>query len=189
MIKRGNIFVISGPSGVGKGTLLALLLKKHPEITLSVSATTRTPRPGETDKVNYFFITKEEFCKKIKNGEFLEWAEFAGNYYGTYQQCVEEILDQGLDIALEIDVKGALQIKNKLNDAILIFIAPPSYDELERRLKERNTDSEEAINKRLSIVKSELDKISEFDYKVINNTLETALKKLETIIEKHKADN
>jgi guanylate kinase len=182
MKKRGHIFVISGPSGVGKGTLLALLLKEHPEISLSISATTRLPRPQETDGINYFFISKEDFKEKIKKDRFLEWAEFAGNYYGTYKNLVENALNDEKDIALEIDVQGAIQIKNKIKDAILIFISPPSMEELEQRLINRNTESKQVIEKRLAIVKSEIGKIKEFDYEVVNDKLEDALKKLEAII-------
>lgn len=178
----GRIFVISGPSGVGKGTLLKLLLDKHPEITLSVSATTRIPRPGEVDGVNYFFTTKENFQELIKAGKLLEWAKFAGNYYGTYLETVQETLCAGNDIALEIDVQGAMQIKDKRKDAILIFIAPPSIEELESRLINRNTESKEAIERRLAVVKSEIEKIQEFDYKIVNDDLDEALKNLESII-------
>lgn len=181
-IKRGNIFVISGPSGVGKGTLLSLLLEKHPEITLSISVTTRNPRPGEANGTNYFFITKDEFSSLIEQEKLLEWAEFAGNYYGTYVETVEEALEEGKDIALEIDVQGAMQIKKKIKDAILILISPPSLEELEARLVGRNTETREVIEKRLSIVKSELEKKAEFNYSVVNKDLKEALLNLEAIV-------
>lgn len=178
---NGKIFIISGPSGVGKGTLLKLLLNKHPEINLSVSATTRKPRNGEVESVNYFFITKEKFEESIKNDEFLEWAKFADNYYGTYKKTVQNILSSGKNIALEIDVQGAMQIKKKIPEAVLIFIAPPSLDELKERLVNRNTESEETIKKRLSIVESEYNMKENFDHEIINDKLEKALEELEKI--------
>jgi len=180
--KKGHLFVISGPSGVGKGTLLSALLKNHPDIKLSISATTRKPRPGEIHGVNYFFTTVDDFKALIQKNELLEWAEFAGNFYGTYQKTVQESLDNGHDLALEIDVQGALQVKNKIKDAILIFILPPSMEELKARLEGRNTETQEAIAKRLSIVENELKHAELFNYKVINNEFDTALKELENII-------
>jgi len=181
-VKKGHIFIISGPSGVGKGTLLSLLLKKHPEIYLSISVTTRTPRRGEINGVHYFFVEKEEFQAMIEKGELLEWAEFAGNYYGTVSKMIEEKLSQGKDVILEIEVKGALQSKKKMQDAILIFIMPPSMDELKRRLIKRKTESEESIKKRLDIVNSELEKKDIFNYQVVNKKLNEAVKNLEAII-------
>ncbi|OGI21670.1 MAG: guanylate kinase [Candidatus Melainabacteria bacterium RIFOXYA12_FULL_32_12] len=180
--RKGRVFIISGPSGVGKGTLLSLLIGKHPEIVLSVSVTTRKPRTGEVHGVNYIFISKEEFEEMIEKDEFLEWAVFAGNYYGTYANIVQESLNMGLDVALEIDVKGALQVKEKLKDAILIFILPPSIAELQTRLFKRKTDSQESIQKRLSIVKSEIEKKHLFDYEIVNQDLDTAIKNLEAIV-------
>lgn len=179
---KGNIFVISGPSGVGKGTLLNKLLEKHPEISLSVSATTRNPREGEVEGVNYYFLQKPEFQRKIEQGEFLEWAEFAGNYYGTPIKPIQNTVAEGKDVILEIEVQGAMQVKDKLPDAVLIFIMPPSFDDLKSRLTNRATESQEAIEKRLSIVKSELEKVEEFDYKVINDNVDRALSELEEII-------
>ncbi|OGH98112.1 MAG: guanylate kinase [Candidatus Melainabacteria bacterium GWF2_32_7] len=180
--RKGRVFIISGPSGVGKGTLLSLLIGKHPEIVLSVSVTTRKPRTGEVHGVNYIFISKEEFEEMIEKDEFLEWAIFAGNYYGTYANIVQESLNMGLDVALEIDVKGALQVKEKLKDAVLIFILPPSIAELQTRLFKRKTDSQESIQKRLSIVKSEIEKKHLFDYEIVNQDLDMAIKNLEAIV-------
>ena len=133
-IKNGKLFVISGSSGVGKGTLLKELLAKRPELKLSVSATTRNPRPGEEEGINYFFLTREQFEEDVKNGEFLEWAEFNGNCYGTKEPYVRRTLAKGKHLILEIETQGALQIKQKLPDAILIFILPPSLEELEPKL-------------------------------------------------------
>lgn len=186
--KKGQVFVISGPSGVGKGTLLTLLCDKHPDIILSVSVTTRKPREKEIEGKDYIFTTKEKFEEMIKKGDFLEWADFAGNYYGTCASTVEQALLANKNIALEIDVKGALQIKEKIKDAVLVFIMPPSMKELESRLFKRKTDSPEAIKKRLSIVKSEIEKKKEFNYEIINEDLDVAIHNLEAIVlaEKYK---
>ncbi|MFH0702356.1 MAG: guanylate kinase [bacterium] len=179
---KSHIFVISGPSGVGKGTLLSMLIKKHPEISLSISVTTRKPRHKETDGVNYFFTAKEIFENLIKEEKLLEWAEFAGNYYGTYLKTVEKALSENKDIALEIDVKGAVQIKEKIKEAVLIFIMPPSMEELQTRLFKRSTESKEIIEKRLAVVTSEIESKKEFDYEIINEDLDEALRNLEAII-------
>lgn len=181
-VKKGTLFVISGPSGVGKGTLVSMLREKHPEIKLSVSATTRNPRPGEINGTHYFFLTKEDFKNRIELGEFLEWAEFSGNLYGTNKNFVEKMLEDGQNIILEIEVQGALQVKNKLKDVILIFIEPPSFEELKERLIKRCTETEEEIQKRLAIVKKELEQKHEFNYVMINDNLDTSLQNLETII-------
>ncbi|MCQ2739342.1 MAG: guanylate kinase [bacterium] len=178
----GKLFVISGSSGVGKGTLLKEFLNRHENFKLSVSCTTRQPRIGEVDGTNYFFITNDEFDKHIKNNDFLEWAEFSGNRYGTQKSYVEKKLSEGKNIILEIDTKGALQIKSIIPNSVMIFILPPSFEELEARLRGRNTETEEAIQKRLQSVKSEIENSKYFDYKVVNDNLETALKKLENIM-------
>jgi len=178
---EGRLFIISGCSGVGKGTLLKLFLEKNSNIIFSISATTREPREGEKDGVNYFFITKDEFKKSVENNEFLEWAEFSGNYYGTKRSFVEKTLAKGIDVILEIEVKGASQVKSKMPDAVSIFIMPPSVDELEARLRGRHTESEEAIQKRLSAANCEIEAGKNFDYKVVNDNLEQALNNLQTI--------
>ena len=180
--QKGKLFVISGPSGVGKGTLLLELLSRHPEISLSVSATTRNPRPGEVNGKNYFFTSKDDFKQLIQNNELLEWAEFAGNYYGTYVKTVEDTLSSGKDLAIEIEVQGAIQVKNKIKEAVLIFIMPPSVEELKQRLTGRNTETPEAIAKRLSIVESEFKSRDIFDFTVVNDDIERAIKELEDII-------
>lgn len=181
-LKKGTLFVISGPSGVGKGTLVKMLRENTPQIKISVSATTRSPRPGEINGVHYLFLTKEDFKNKIEAGEFLEWAEFSGNFYGTNKKFVEKKLEEGQNIILEIDVQGAFQVKNKLEDAILIFIEPPCFEELQSRLFKRRTESDEEIQKRLSIVKSELEQKKKFNYTVVNDNLDIAFNNLETII-------
>lgn len=187
--QKGRIFIISGPSGVGKGTSLSLLLREHPEIVLSTSLTTRNPRKGEKEGVDYFFTTKEHFEEMIKEGKLLEWAEFAGNYYGTCIDVVNNIISQGKDIILEIDVQGALQVKEKIKDITLIFIMPPSFDELESRLYNRNTDTKENIEKRLAIFRDEIEKKKDFDYEIVNKDLDETVKKLEEIIIKERDKN
>ena len=178
----GHLFVISGSSGVGKGTLLKLFLDKHPEFKLSVSCTTRNPREGEEYGKNYFFIKREEFETLIKNNEFLEWAEFSGNMYGTQKAYVERKLAEGKNLILELDTTGALNVKKSMPEACLIFILPPSLEELEARLRGRHTESEEAIQKRLATVKIEIERSNQFDYKVVNDDLEKALINLENIM-------
>ena len=176
-----KLFVISGSSGVGKGTVINSLLYKHKDIILSISYTTRTPRTGEKDGVNYFYTTQEDFLQSVKNGEFLEWAEFSENCYGTKQSFVEKTLKKS-HVLLEIDTQGAVQVKEKMPEAILIFIAPPSYEELEQRLRGRKTDTEEAIKKRLEFVQTEKENSKKFDYVIVNDTVENAVKKIEDII-------
>jgi guanylate kinase len=180
--KKGSLFVIAGPSGVGKGTLVKMLISNHPEIALSISATTRKPRQGEEHGIHYFFLTREDFESRINNDEFFEWAEFSGNLYGTNRLFVEKMLEEGKHVILEIEVKGALQVKSKMPGAVLIFIEPPSLEELKARLVGRNTEKDEEIQRRLSIVDSEYAKKSEFNFVVVNDKLEEAYKKLESII-------
>lgn len=180
--KKGKLFVISGSSGVGKGTLLKKLLARNPELEVSISATTRKPRPGEVDGVNYFFTARDEFLKEVDNGEFLEWAEFNGNYYGTKQAWVERNLNKGRNLILEIETNGALQIKTKLPDSVLIFILPPSIEELENRLRGRNTEDEETIQGRLHEVRREIECSKNYDYKIVNDDIARALDELESVI-------
>jgi len=181
-----KLFVISGSSGVGKGTVIERFLKKNPDFCLSISYTTRAIRQNETDGLNYFYITNEEFQKCIANDEFLEWAEFAGNLYGTKKQFVEQCLRDNRDVILEIDTKGALQVKLKTLEAVLIFIKPPSYEELETRLRGRQTEDEETIQKRLEIVREELVLSHNFDYIIVNDDLDNAVWQLENVIEGEK---
>ena len=177
-----KLFVISGSSGVGKGTVIKEFLNKHPEFRLSISCTTRGKREGEEHGVNYFFLTPEEFKECISKDEFLEWAEFSGNHYGTRKAFVEGCLNNGENLILEIDTKGALNVKKIMPEAELIFIAPPSIEELEARLRGRHTESEEAIQKRLASIKLEIENSKHFDYKVVNDTVENAVRELEKIM-------
>jgi guanylate kinase len=181
-MQAGKLVVLTGPSGVGKGTLVRLLLVRHPELYLSISATTRNPRPGEIDGQNYYFVTKEQFEQMIRAGELLEWAEYAGNYYGTPRVKVEEQLDRDRVVILEIEVVGAKQIEHTFPQALRIFILPPSELELERRLRDRGQDAEAAIARRLERAKEELAASAEFDRQIVNNDLETALTELEAAI-------
>lgn len=177
-----KLFVISGSSGVGKGTVIKEFLAKHQEFRLSVSCTTRAPREGEVNGVNYFFLTKNEFENCVKNDEFLEWAEFSGNCYGTKKSFVQECLKKGENILLEIDTKGALNVKRIMPEATLIFIVPPSIEELEARLRGRHTETEEAIQKRLASIKLEIENSKKYDYQVVNDTVENAVHQLEKIM-------
>ena len=181
----GKLFVISGSSGVGKGTVINEFLKLHPDFKLSISCTTRNKREGEINGINYFFLTKHEFQSCIENNEFLEWAEFSGNFYGTKKEFVEKSLSRGENLILEIDTKGALNVKKIMPEANLIFIAPPSIEELEARLRGRHTETEEAIQKRLSAIKSEIENSKLYDYIVVNDTVENAVKQIEDIIKNY----
>ncbi len=176
-----KLFVISGSSGVGKGTVIKALLSKRSDIMLSISYTTRKPRPNEKEGINYFYTNKDDFMKAVKNNEFLEWAEFSGNCYGTKKSFVLDSLNKN-HVLLEIDTQGALQIKKKMPEATLIFIAPPSYEELVSRLRGRHTESEEAIQKRLEFVNFEKENSKQFDHIVVNDTVENAIKQIEKII-------
>ena len=177
-----KLFVVSGSSGVGKGTVLKAFLSKNPDFMLSISCTTRSPREGEVDGVNYFFMTKDDFKDCIDKDKFLEWAKFARNFYGTKRKFINKCLEEGKDIILEIDTQGALQVKTQMPEAVLIFICPPSLEDLEKRLRGRHTEDEETIRKRLNIVKEEIDRAKNFDYKIVNDDLQRAVSELEEII-------
>lgn len=176
-----KLYIISGSSGVGKGTLIKEFLKENDRIKLSVSSTTRKPRPTEVHGINYFFITKEEFERSIQNKNFLEWAIYNDNYYGTDKEYVEKTLASGFDLILEIEVQGASQIKKKMPEAISIFIEPPSLTELENRLRGRNSEDEQTIQKRMKIVKDEMEQSKFFDYRIVNDNIEKAVKELKEI--------
>lgn len=181
--KKGILFVVSGPSGTGKGTICKKILQKRDDLFLSVSATTRLPREGEEEGVAYFFMKKEEFEQKIAEGDILEYALFCGNYYGTPRKAVEKMLNDGKDVILEIEVQGAMQIKEKYKDAVCIFTLPPSMAELEKRLRGRDTETEEALKSRLLRAKEEFEYASKYDYMILNDDIDSALARLETIIE------
>ena len=167
--KKGILFVFSGPSGVGKGTLKAKLFEEFAgRIAYSVSATTRGPREGEVDGKDYFFISRQEFERRVKNNEFLEHAEFAGNCYGTPRAYVEKLLDSGMNVVLEIDVQGALQVMKSMPECVSVFILPPSFEELERRLRGRGTETEEKVRERLETAKRELPYAPQYDYQIVN---------------------
>lgn len=183
---RGNLFIVSGPSGVGKGTVLSIIYARDERVKLSVSATTRAPREGEINGVHYHFITKEQFEENIKEGRMLEYAEYVGNYYGTPYDSVEKMRNEGIDVILEIEVKGALQVMQKVKDAVSVFILPPSLEELENRLRGRGTESEERIAKRLEKAKEELTFACEYQYNVVNNTPEQAADDLYGIIRSYR---
>ncbi len=185
---KKKLFVLSGSSGVGKGTVISGFLKRNPSYSLSISCTTRKMRPGETEGVNYFYLTREEFEKSVQNGEFLEWAEFAQNLYGTKRAFVEKCLNNGKDLILELETIGALKVKNQMPDAVLIFIAPPSFEELEHRLRNRHTEDEETIQKRLSEVRAEIERSKKYDYVIVNDEVDRAIAELEKII-KDEASN
>ena len=179
---KNRLFVISGSSGVGKGTVIKEFLAKHPESKLSISCTTRGKSDGEVHGKNYFFLTKKEFKKCVENEDFLEWAEFSGNHYGTRKSFVEDCLKNGDNLILEIDTKGALNVKKIMPEAVLIFIAPPSLEELESRLRGRHTETEEAIQKRLASIKLEMENSKHFDYRIVNDEIANAVKALEEIM-------
>lgn len=182
-MKKGILTVISGFAGSGKGTLTKMLIEKYDNYRLSISATTRAPRPGEVDKEHYFFKTREEFEKMIEEDRLLEYAEYVGNYYGTPLDYVEEMLNEGRDVILEIEYIGAFKVKERFPEAALIFLTPPSVTEVYNRLKKRNTETEEVIRKRLIRGKEEADIIDKYDFVVVNDNIEEALLNLHNTIQ------
>lgn len=186
MKNKGKLFVISGPSGVGKGTICKELISKNKNISVSVSATTRKPRTEDIEGVTYFFKNKYEFEKMIEDGKFLEWANYNGNYYGTPMLAVDEKLEQGFDIILEIEAQGALSVMKKRPDAVSIFVVPPDGDTLYERLKGRGTESLEEIEKRLKTAEWELSQKDKYNYIVVNDQLSEAVSAIENIMKNEK---
>lgn len=186
MGKKGILIIISGPSGAGKGTINRTLPSFLPDLSSSISVTTRLPRSGEIDGLDYHYVTVEEFQKMIAAGELLEWAKVYDNYYGTPRRVVEGLLEQGRDVMLEIDTQGALQVKEKYADAVLIFIAPPSLSELEYRLLRRGSDSPAEIQKRIKSAAAEMRLADRYDFIVVNDEVEQAVSKVCSIIKAEK---
>ncbi len=180
--RLGNLFVISGPSGAGKGTLLSKVIERIPDAWVSVSATTRNPRPGEEEGVHYYFLDKDHFLELVNHDGFLEWAKVHDNYYGTLKKSVLEHIKAGEQVILEIDVQGALQIRNVIPEAHLVFIEPPSLEELERRLRSRGTESDDVISSRMKTAEVELAQKMEYDIQVVNDDLEQAVNELTAVI-------
>ncbi|HEX3360342.1 MAG TPA: guanylate kinase [Solirubrobacterales bacterium] len=177
-----KVFVITGPSGVGKGTLIKKLLERVPDLALSVSATTRAPREGEVDGTDYHFLTEEQFKERREAGDFLEFASYSGNHYGTLNSELQRCLDKGRSVVLEIEVQGATQVRAAKPDSVQIFIAPPDPAVLRERLRGRGTDSPEAIDKRLQVAEQELGAQDDFDFRIVNDDLDKASDELETIV-------
>jgi guanylate kinase len=182
MTRKGILFVISGPSGVGKGTIREAALRKINGVQLSISATTRKPRTGEVDGRDYFFLDASSFKQLIDRDLLLEWAQVYNNFYGTPRQFVDQNINQGKDVLLEIDIQGALQVKKKMPEGIFIFIAPPSLEELACRLITRGKDTAESIEVRLAACKWEMEQIKHYDYRVLNQDLDTAVDTVSSII-------
>lgn len=185
--KTGQLIVISAPSGAGKGTIIKELIKNDPKNRwLSVSATSRLPREGDKDGETYYFITKEEFEKRINDGYFLEYTNYAGNYYGTPKGYIKDKINQGFDVILEIEIEGATNIKKLVPEAIFIFIMPPSLKELVRRLKKRGTETNEKIIRRFNVAYKEVNEVTKYNYVVVNDKLEEAVEKVEAILKAEK---
>jgi len=183
MSRKGKIFIISAPSGAGKGTVIERLLKIRPELVFSVSATTRAARAREREGVAYYFVTREQFLGMIKRDEFLEYAEYVGELYGTPKKSIYDCVGKGIDVLLDIEVQGARQVKAKVPDAVMIFIVPPDMSELERRLRGRGTDSEEKLVARLERARTELDEKKHYDHIVVNDCVSRAAEEILSIID------
>jgi guanylate kinase len=182
-MERGLLIVLSGPSGTGKGTVCKALLKKHPDIALSISATTREPRAGEMHGKHYFFTSRDDFASRIDNNEFLEYANVFSNYYGTPKSFVDETLATGRDVLLEIDVQGALKVKENSPDGVFIFLVPPSLAELEKRIRSRGTETEEKIRERLGKADAEMRLMDKYNYVIVNDEVDRVVCRIESIIE------
>ena len=182
-MKSGLLVVISGPAGVGKGSIVKEMMKLSDKVVLSVSATTRAPRPDERDGINYFFKSREQFEEMIRNNELIEWVEYCGNYYGTPKEFVMSEIEKGHIVILEIEVEGAASVKRLFPDSVLCFVLPPDYYELEKRLRGRGTEDEETINRRLTRAREEFRHIDDYDYIIINDTISSAAQRFMNIIE------
>ncbi len=185
-LNRGTLLVLSGPSGSGKGTLVKAYTDENKDVFVSVSATTRSPREGERYGISYYYMTVEEFREKIDANGFLEYAQFCGNYYGTPRDNAEKNLEEGRDVILEIDVQGALQVKENCPDAVLVFTAPPSYEVLRERLIGRGTESMEVVEERLSKARGEMQEALKYDYVIVNDDINDAVKELDAIFKAEK---
>ena len=179
---KGLLIVISGPSGAGKGTICKRFMERNKNVALSVSATTRSPRNGEVEGVNYYFMSKEKFKEKINDNDFLEYAEVYDYYYGTPKSNVQEMLDSGKDVILEIDIQGALKVKENSEEGVFIFILPPSMEELKQRIINRGSETQESLMKRFKSAYKEINFVSRYNYAVVNDEVEIAVEKLEAII-------
>lgn len=179
---KGDLFIVSAPSGAGKSTILRSVLSRMDGIAFSISHTTRPMRAGEQEGVDYFFVSQERFQEMVRQDAFLEWAEVHGNFYGTSKGFVEEVRSSGRDVVLDIDVQGAFQVKEKVPDAVLVFVLPPSMEELERRLRHRGTEDDSTISLRLANARAELEAVSRYDFIVVNDELERAVQGMEAII-------
>jgi len=180
--ERGLLIVLSGPAGVGKGTVCSALRQSTSDICYSVSATTRQPRAGEVDGVNYFFKSKEEFKQMIKDNKLLEWAEYVGNFYGTPIDYVEQTLNEGKDIILEIEVQGALKVRERFPEGVFIFLMPPSLAELRKRIEGRGTETADVIDKRMTVAKEEIEMMKKYDYVVENDEVNLAVERIKSIV-------
>lgn len=180
-IEKGQVLIICAPSGTGKSTLVGKLRKEFSQIGFSISCTTREPRDGEVDGREYYFLDREEFISRREKGEFAEWAEVHGNFYGTPAKPVEEMLLKGTDVLFDIDFQGALQLRESIPDGVFVFLMPPSYADLDKRLKNRGTDSDEVIARRLKNARKEMEAATEFDYWIINDDIERAYAELRSV--------
>jgi guanylate kinase len=181
--EKGILFVLSGPSGVGKGTVRKALFEQDTNLKYSISMTTRTIREGEQDGVDYFFRTHDEFRDMIDQNRLIEYAEYVGNYYGTPKQYVEEMIEAGHDVFLEIEVQGAMQVKNNFPEGVFVFLIPPSLEELKNRIQDRGTESEELIASRLQEARNEIEMMEAYDYVVVNDAVDNAVKKVQAIVQ------
>ncbi len=185
-MSKGLLIVLSGPSGVGKGTVLKEVMKDESlKLAFSISMTTRAKREGEEDGVNYFFVTRDEFEQAVRDGKMLEYAEFVGNYYGTPLEYVEKLRNEGMNVILEIEVQGCMQVREKVPDALTIFIVPPSMEELESRIRGRKTEAEEIIQQRLAKAESEMEMLNKYKYVVCNDDVKLAADIISVIIRRH----